>query len=294
MTNELPVFPEAQEPESTRDPAQPRLYRVGRLPDYYDWPTVTSIRQERRTAHTIASITDTLFKPFVLFAPSVAFTLWVGARAASAAARRALGRRRRVLQHIEEDWSQARPLTLSEVSSLPPATPVRVRGRVRVQRALESYLAPARRGPYEWLLVREELLPERLYFIERGHDFDLVDDQGSALRVGVSHARTVVEWHPDPQLVSPDIAARLRTCIPRQLVGRRALAVSSLAIAGLFVEDGAAIEVLGYTRRVADPAATALPREMPSRTVLVGDPDRPLVLMPEPVLARRRPAAGAR
>lgn len=283
MTREQSLFPEPEEAHAGDSDDSPALQRAGLLCDYYDWLAVRRTRRVRRLGRALSAATDLAFLPFILIAPSVGFTVWIGTKAATAAVRRALDGRARMVAHIRRDREHARAIPVCELDALDSGTPVRVRGRVRIRDPLASLLEPDGRAAYEWLLVQEERLPERAYFIERGRDFDLVGDGGAAVRVRGAFVRMVVEWHPTPERIAPGQARRVSSALPTALVGRRPLALTSLAAAALSLTDGAEIEVFGYTARVVDPSAVALPRQVPTRSVLTGARDNPLIIMPRAV-----------
>lgn len=286
MNREQSLFPQLGGVEPVSPGAGASLHRSGRLCDYYDWPALRSTRSARRWAQAMSSVTDLAFLPFILVAPSVGFTVWIGGRAATAAMQRAFHRRRRVVARIERERHLARAVPVCEVQGLEPGTSVRVRGKIRPRTRLQSTLSPACPVAYEWLLVREERLPERAFFVERGHDFDIADETGATLRVSIARARIVAEWYPDARRLGLDVATDVRAAIPQSLTGRRQLALNSLAASDVLLAEDSDVEVFGFVNRAVDPSAPALPRDIPTRCVLTSCGDSPLIVMPERALAR--------
>lgn len=171
----------------------------------------------------------------------------------------------------------ATSIPIAGLVTAPAGTLVHARGRVRALRPMATYLGDIHDAVFRHL----ELVGTtprfgahrdfRVHDVE-ARDFLLVDETG-AVEIRMHDAETMLPermlhlhdagaaWELIEQLVHPD--ARPRDLYRPTIIER-------------WLADGDEIEVLGTVERQADPRYEALPRELPTRPVLVSTRDQPL------------------
>jgi len=174
----------------------------------------------------------------------------------------------------------ARSIPLAELTHMPAERHVHVRGRIRALEPLRTYLGEIDDAVYsrvELIGTTPKWLAHRDFRVYRVHtrDFLLVDETGATVEIRMDQAevtlpRRTLHLH-DPR-VAEALLDQLQLPCPRPSRLHRPV------ITEHWLADGDEIEVLGTVEREADPRQEALPRELPTRPVLVSARGRPLTV----------------
>ena len=179
-----------------------------------------------------------------------------------------------------------RPLRLPGMSSTPLAelrnmqaqAHVHVRGRIHALAPMRTYLGEIDDAVYsrvEMVGTTPAFAAHRDYSRHRveARDFLLVDETGTTVEIRMRQAEVKL---PRRMFRTHDIgvASELLDSLP----GPRPQDLCRPTITEHWLADGDEVEVVGTVEREADPRQEALPRELPTRPVLVSALGRPLTV----------------
>jgi hypothetical protein len=179
-------------------------------------------------------------------------------------------------------------VNLARLAQEPDGALVHVRGHVRAVQTLPGLMAPLP-AVYRRLAFSAY---GKGFFHEAAVDFMLVNPNGEAIAVHVDGARLLAPVPPLRALVGDEID-RVDRLPFAPLVGLKQTRAKDLRGGEMLLQDGAAVEVIGYKSRIVDPTVSArLERETPMRAVLRSGRQLPLLIAPVatpgPVSAPRR------
>jgi hypothetical protein len=153
---------------------------------------------------------------------------------------------------------------------------VHVRGRVRAVQTLPGLIDP-RPAVYRRLAFS---VYGKGFFHEAAVDFMLVAPNGEEIAMYVEGARLIVPHPPLRELVGDEIE-RVDRLPFAPLIGLKRYRAKKLQGGEMLLQDGDAVEVVGYKRRIVDPTVTErLERETPMRTTLRSGRQLPLIITP--------------
>ena len=172
----------------------------------------------------------------------------------------------------------ARSIPLPELMPMPAGRHVHVRGRIRALEPMSTYLGEIDNAVYshvELVGTSEKLLAHRDICVHhtRMRDFLLVDDFGETVEIRLDHAEVKL---PRRTLYLHD--QRVAWELLEETGGLRPARLHRPVITEHWLADGDEIEVLGMVEREPDQRQEALPRELPTRPVLVSARGRPLTV----------------
>jgi hypothetical protein len=171
-----------------------------------------------------------------------------------------------------------RSIPLPELMHAPAGRHVHVRGRIRALEPMSTYLGEIDNAVYshvELVGTSEKLLAHRDFRVyhTRMRDFLLVDDSGATVEIRMDDAEVK---QPRRTLYLHD--QRVAWELLKQVGGLRPARLHRPVITEHWLADGDEIEVLGTVEREPDQRQEALPRELPTRPVLVSSRGRPLTV----------------
>jgi hypothetical protein len=179
----------------------------------------------------------------------------------------------------------ARPIPLAELRHMAAERHVHVRGRIRALERVSTYLGEIDDAVYSHAelvatisqvgTISQVSAPHRdlrVYHVQR-RDFLLVDENGATVEIRMHQAEVKP---PRRTLYLHD--HRVAWAFLGEFGGLRPTRLHRPIITEHWLANGDEIEVLGTVERVADPRQEALPRQLPTRPVLISVRGRPLTV----------------
>lgn len=174
-------------------------------------------------------------------------------------------------------------VALAALGTMVPGARVHVRGRIRAQERMATYLGTIDDAVYSHLaLIGARDVSRRPYqplpaYRERARSFMLVDDEQVTVEIVMSEAKVV---EPMRKFVSRDrkLAWALFNVLELREPARALVDLASPSVTEYWLQDGDEVEVVGTIDLRPNSQRESLPREMNTRPALISTQDQPLTV----------------